>query len=581
MAAAAWGAPLPAGLQGACPYTVLGLCISEGSPSVSVKDAAVDEAAVKSREALTLKAIGTAYRKAALRAHPDKNKGREEAAAADFIKVSLAFAFLSDQAQRESYHRHLRALLSLRLQREQHKQRWSSLDEQRQRFKADLEFREAAARQGPKQNAEEETLRRIREQNEELLRQKQQQLSEATCGSFRLNSTQQQQQQQHQGQAKGAPDVRGEDATDEAGVGSILSRSLLFSWNSSAAAAAAAAQTEGELSADKQPAAAAAAAAPAAAAAAAPSPSSLAAEFRDHGAVDLCFFSVSRGLACVSFASRERAIESALLLQGTRRSSKKTGSGGVPKLPGLKVKLADRAPGFARLLQQMRAAADPSEGPPQKAAVAAGSPLQQARMEAAAAPSKHNAHAKEEGKEEEKEEGKEERQEDAADADARLIARETEEAAAAFAAALAAPAGGAAATPAAGAAAAGTGGAAREGSPSVANFAADRGSLSPPEGLIGVGGREGELSAFEARAAAAAFGLMPGQTRQQTSCAAARILAYVRSCSERGEAEARKQQQEKEGEEEWRWQKRRYLALSWHFSIQEDKVQLIWTAALS
>ncbi|KAA0088456.1 J domain-containing protein [Trinickia soli] len=47
--------------------------------------------------------IKRAYRKAAMRAHPDRNKGREAAAHDAFQEIKEAYAILSDPAQRKVY----------------------------------------------------------------------------------------------------------------------------------------------------------------------------------------------------------------------------------------------------------------------------------------------------------------------------------------------------------------------------------------------------------------------------------------------------------------------------------------------
>ncbi|WP_248322776.1 J domain-containing protein [Caballeronia sp. Sq4a] len=49
--------------------------------------------------------IKRAYRKAAMRCHPDRNAGQEEAARVRFQEVKEAYAILSDSAQREVYDR--------------------------------------------------------------------------------------------------------------------------------------------------------------------------------------------------------------------------------------------------------------------------------------------------------------------------------------------------------------------------------------------------------------------------------------------------------------------------------------------
>ncbi|KND62391.1 Chaperone protein DnaJ [Candidatus Burkholderia verschuerenii] len=49
--------------------------------------------------------IKRAYRKAAMRCHPDRNAGNEEAARAEFLEIKDAYAILSDAGQRAVYDR--------------------------------------------------------------------------------------------------------------------------------------------------------------------------------------------------------------------------------------------------------------------------------------------------------------------------------------------------------------------------------------------------------------------------------------------------------------------------------------------
>jgi DnaJ-class molecular chaperone len=56
-------------------------------------------------EHATEEEIKRAYRKAAMRCHPDRNVGNEEAAHAKFHEIKEAYAILSDPAQREVYDR--------------------------------------------------------------------------------------------------------------------------------------------------------------------------------------------------------------------------------------------------------------------------------------------------------------------------------------------------------------------------------------------------------------------------------------------------------------------------------------------
>jgi len=56
-------------------------------------------------EHATEEEIKRAYRKAAMRCHPDRNVGNEDIARAKFLEIKEAYAILSDPAQREVYDR--------------------------------------------------------------------------------------------------------------------------------------------------------------------------------------------------------------------------------------------------------------------------------------------------------------------------------------------------------------------------------------------------------------------------------------------------------------------------------------------
>ncbi len=56
-------------------------------------------------EHVTEDEIKRAYRKAAMRSHPDRNAGNEDAARAKFQEIKDTYAILSDPAQREVYDR--------------------------------------------------------------------------------------------------------------------------------------------------------------------------------------------------------------------------------------------------------------------------------------------------------------------------------------------------------------------------------------------------------------------------------------------------------------------------------------------
>ncbi|KXV12693.1 molecular chaperone DnaJ [Caballeronia megalochromosomata] len=56
-------------------------------------------------EHATEEEIKRAYRKAAMRCHPDRNVGNEDTARAKFLEIKEAYAILSDPTQREVYDR--------------------------------------------------------------------------------------------------------------------------------------------------------------------------------------------------------------------------------------------------------------------------------------------------------------------------------------------------------------------------------------------------------------------------------------------------------------------------------------------
>lgn len=88
--------------------------------------------------------IKRAYRKAAMRCHPDRNVGREDTARAAFQEIKEAYGILSDPAQRQVYD----AIFA---------EEMSRFEERRQQEAAEEAEREAAARAA----AEEEYAQRV------------------------------------------------------------------------------------------------------------------------------------------------------------------------------------------------------------------------------------------------------------------------------------------------------------------------------------------------------------------------------------------------------------------------------------
>lgn len=84
-------------------------------------------------EKATDEEIKRAYRKAAMRWHPDRNAGHEDAARAAFQEIRDAYAILSDRGQREVYD----AIFAAEMRR------W---EDEHQREEREREEREAAAR---------------------------------------------------------------------------------------------------------------------------------------------------------------------------------------------------------------------------------------------------------------------------------------------------------------------------------------------------------------------------------------------------------------------------------------------------
>lgn len=107
--------------------------------------------------------ISSAYRKAALKHHPDKNRS-DPSAADTFSAIFLAYETLQSPEKRAKYDAAIRAA---RLQN----QRFQQLDKNRRRMKMDLDRREREAmgdvRKG-KRNIDAETLKRMKQEIDRL-----------------------------------------------------------------------------------------------------------------------------------------------------------------------------------------------------------------------------------------------------------------------------------------------------------------------------------------------------------------------------------------------------------------------------
>lgn len=94
--------------------------------------------------------IKRAYRKAAMKWHPDRNAGREDAARAAFQEIKQAYGILSDPAQREVYD----AIFAEEMRR------WKVQHEAEERLRAEREAkREAEARRRAEREARREAER--------------------------------------------------------------------------------------------------------------------------------------------------------------------------------------------------------------------------------------------------------------------------------------------------------------------------------------------------------------------------------------------------------------------------------------
>lgn len=108
--------------------------------------------------ALSEKDISRAYRKAALKWHPDKNQGNADAAA-KFSEIFIAYETLTSPAQREKYDVAIRAARTRR-------KRFEELDAGRQKLREELRRREQAADPSLKHHTNLEGAARKRMQQE-------------------------------------------------------------------------------------------------------------------------------------------------------------------------------------------------------------------------------------------------------------------------------------------------------------------------------------------------------------------------------------------------------------------------------
>lgn len=130
--------------------------------SLGIDPTAVDVVSLSARE------ITRAYRKAALKYHPDKNPS-DPLAAEKFSAVFIAYETLISPADRAKYDAAIRAVRQRTL-------RFEQLDQNRRRLKTDLDRREQAAAEafaagnlrGKKRDLNQETLRRMQREIERL-----------------------------------------------------------------------------------------------------------------------------------------------------------------------------------------------------------------------------------------------------------------------------------------------------------------------------------------------------------------------------------------------------------------------------
>ncbi|KEP66913.1 UNVERIFIED_CONTAM: DnaJ domain-containing protein [Hammondia hammondi] len=403
MAGAAEGgvpaSPLPELLLGFCPYTVLGVSAAKENSESPATGAAVGGCCTATFTSsaspasaffasVSLKALAQAYRRAALRAHPDKNRGREAQAAEEFVRIQAAYSFLSSEENRAAYH----AFLERRERHEallgERRRRGLQADEKKRKFAEDLKRREEAfaesqrkaqdAERGARAAAdfEKDRLRRIRERNERILEEhqgklharyaQQQAARQAAATSLHHHSPSAQSDrntwdafdckrrkfgedgQAHSDSANGET----EDADD---IEDILTRSVYVHWT------AAAPGTDGEKLSGASGLPNPASSVPdeqCETQDAAVSPTLLSSLFIPLHALYIFGYTADKGYALVAFATRERALESALEFQQQQRQRRREAGGEKKKPPRLRVKIADQVEHLRERLSVLQEAAD-------------------------------------------------------------------------------------------------------------------------------------------------------------------------------------------------------------------------------
>ncbi|CBZ53742.1 putative DnaJ domain-containing protein [Neospora caninum Liverpool] len=393
--------PLPELLLGFCPYTVLGISPPEeksarlpsGSATAATPVAVSASAAFFA--SVTLKTLASSYRRAALRAHPDKNRGRETQAAEEFVRIQAAYSFLSCEKNRAAYHAFLES-------RERHealladrRRRGLQADEKKRKFAEDLKRREEAfaqsqrdakeAERGARARAdfEKDRLQRVRERNEKILEEHQEKLNarhaqqtqaarEASAAFFHqkprfagggqpwdvFDFKRRKVQESHadfDAQRPISAPARNGEAEDADDIEDILTRSVYVHWAVEAPGA------DGETRAEKS----GSSSNPGSpeneqgeAPSAAVTPTLLSALFIPLHALYIYGYTAEKGYALVAFATRERALESALEFQQQQKQTRRGLGSGKKKPPRLRVKIADQVEHLKERLSALQEDAD-------------------------------------------------------------------------------------------------------------------------------------------------------------------------------------------------------------------------------